>query len=105
MSWFHGKGTSKKTTFGRGSSRLQFKECKLVKQAQGSIVIVNSRFLERPQKRSRRNQLIHRPLIKNKIDRQWLRSRESGRQKSDGYGGWCLELRRGGRYEQDDKSG
>src|SRR6218665_1192706 len=31
-------------------------------------VIVNSRFLERPQKRSRRNQLIRRRLIKTKID-------------------------------------
>ena len=30
------------------------------------IVIVNSRFLERPQKRSRRNQLIHRRLTKAK---------------------------------------
>src|SRR6218665_3018924 len=30
------------------------------------IVIVNSRFLERPQKRSRRNQLIHRRLTKTK---------------------------------------
>ena len=30
------------------------------------IVIVNSRFLERPQKRSRGNQLIHRRLTKTK---------------------------------------
>src|SRR6218665_435061 len=30
------------------------------------IVIVNSRFLQRPQKRSRRNQLIHRRLSKTK---------------------------------------
>src|SRR6218665_2631190 len=30
------------------------------------IVIVNSRFLERPQKRSHRNQLIHRRLTKTK---------------------------------------
>ena|SRR6218665_1082606 len=44
------------------------------------IVIVNSRFLERPHKRSRRNQLIHRRLKQNKIDRQRSRSRESGRQ-------------------------
>ena len=36
-------------------------------------------------------------LVQNKIDRQRVRSRESGRQgrQSDGYGGWCLELRRG----------
>jgi len=30
------------------------------------IVIVNSRFLQRPQKRSRRNQLIYRRLSKTK---------------------------------------
>jgi len=30
------------------------------------IVIVNSWFLERPQKRNRRNQLIHRRLTKTK---------------------------------------
>ena len=30
------------------------------------IVIVNFRFLERPQKRSRRNQLIHKRLTKTK---------------------------------------
>jgi len=30
------------------------------------IIIINSRFLERPQKRSRRNQLIHRRLTKTK---------------------------------------
>src|SRR6218665_868184 len=31
------------------------------------IVIANSRFLERPQKRSRRNQLIHGRLTKTKL--------------------------------------
>jgi len=30
------------------------------------IVIVNSRFLQHPQKRSRRNQLIHRCLTRKK---------------------------------------
>src|SRR6218665_1272421 len=48
--------------------------CKLPK-----IVIVNSRFLQLPQKRSRGNQLIHRRLSK-KTDRQRVRSRESDRQ-------------------------
>src|SRR6218665_122562 len=69
------------------------------------IVIVISRLLERPQKRSRRNQLIHRRLTKTKSigSGQDLES-QAGRQ-SDGYGGWCLELRRGGRYEEDDESG
>ena len=53
-------------------------------------IIVNSRFLGRPQKICRRNQLVSRRLIKTKIDRpiqtvRWL---------------WCLELRRGGRYQE-----
>src|SRR6218665_2293338 len=43
-------------------------------------------------------------LNQNKIDRKRSRSRESGRQ-TDGYGGWCLELRRGGRHGDDDESG
>src|SRR6218665_879224 len=69
------------------------------------IVIVNSRFLERPQKRSRRNQLIHRRLIKTKsIGSGQDPESQAGRQ-SDGYGGWCLEFRRVGRYQEDDKSG
>src|SRR6218665_2039709 len=61
------------------------------------IVIVNSRFLERPQERSRRNQLIHRRLTKTKsIGCGQYPESQVGRQ-SDGYGGWCLEFRRGGR--------
>ena len=69
------------------------------------IVIVNSIFLERPQKRSRRNQLIHRRLIKTEsIGSGQDPESQAGRQ-SDGYGGWCLELRRGGRYGDDDESG
>ena len=44
------------------------------------IVIVNSRFLQRPQKRNRRNQLIYRRLSKTKsLDSGRVRSRESGR--------------------------
>src|SRR6218665_2090628 len=69
------------------------------------IVIVNSWFLERPQKRSRRNQLIHRRLTKTKsIGRGQDPESQAGRQL-DGYGGWCLELRQGGRYGDDDESG
>src|SRR6218665_475096 len=69
------------------------------------IVIVKYRFLERPQKRSRRNQLIHRRLTKtNLIGNGQDPESQAGRQ-SDGYGGWYLELGRGGRYEEDDKSG
>ena len=44
------------------------------------IVIVNSRFLQRPQKRSRGNQLIHRRLIKTESIGRGSKSRESGRQ-------------------------
>src|SRR6218665_2686386 len=62
------------------------------------IVIVNSRFLQRPQKRNCRHHLIHRRLIKTKsIGSGQYPESQAGRQ-SDGYGGWCLELRRGGRY-------
>ena len=69
------------------------------------IVIVNSRFLEHPQKRSRRNQLIHRHLTKTKsIGSSQDPKSQAGRQ-SDGYGGWCLELRRGVRHVDDDESG
>src|SRR6218665_502191 len=71
----------------------------------GSIVIVISRFLERPQKRSRRNQLIHRRLTKTKSIGSGQDPESHAGRQSDGYGGWCLELRRGGRYEEDDKSG
>ena len=59
------------------------------------IVIVNSRFLERPQKQSRRNQLIHKRLTKTKsIGSGQDPESQAGRQ-SDGYGGWSLELKRG----------
>jgi len=44
------------------------------------IVIVNSRFLQRLQKRSRRELAYSQALNQNKIDRQRPRSRESGRQ-------------------------
>src|SRR6218665_1080455 len=39
------------------------------KKASGPSIIVIYRFLERPQNRCRRNQLIRRRLIKTKIDR------------------------------------
>jgi len=49
-------------------------------------------FLEHPQKRSRRNQLIRRRLTKPKsIGSGQDPESQSGRQ-SDGYGRWCLEL-------------
>src|SRR6218665_1588932 len=62
------------------------------------IVIVNSRFLERPQKRSRRNQLIHRRLTKTRSTGSGQDPENQAGRQSDGYGGCCLELRRGGRY-------
>src|SRR6218665_3455536 len=50
-----------------------------------AIVIVIFRFLERPQKRSRRNQLIHRRLTKTKLigsgqDPKNQAGRQAGRQ-------------------------
>src|SRR6218665_524875 len=70
------------------------------------IVIVNSRFLQRPQKRSRGNQLIHRHFSRKKsTDREIKiqRVRQAGRE-SDRYAGWCLELRQGGWYGEEDES-
>jgi len=63
------------------------------------IVIVNSRNLQRPQKRRRGNQLIHRRVTRRKsISRGQDTKSQVGRQ-SAGYGGRRLELRRvyGGR--------
>src|SRR6218665_1388994 len=70
-----------------------------------AIVIVIFRCLERPQKRSRRNQLIHRRLTKTKSISSGQDPKSQAGRHSDGYGGWCLELRRGGRYGEDDESG
>ena len=69
------------------------------------IVIVNSWFLERPQKRSRRNQLIYRRLTKTKSIGSGQDPKSQAGRQSDGYGGWCLELRRGGRHVDEDESG
>src|SRR6218665_942534 len=60
------------------------------------IVIVNSVFLQRPQKRSRGNQLIHRHLSKAKSIGSRSDPESQASRQSDGYGGWCLELRRRG---------
>src|SRR6218665_3671822 len=78
----------------------QFPKLMMHSRNRNRNLIVNSRFLVRPQKRSRRIQLIRK--IKSIGSGQDPES-QAGRQ-SDGYGGWCLELRRGGRYEEDDKS-
>src|SRR6218665_1766320 len=59
-----------------------------------------------PTKAKSREPAYSQALVQNKIDRQWVRSRESGRQasrQSDGYGGWCLKWRWGGRYREKDK--
>jgi len=67
--------------------------------------IVNSIFLQRPKKRSRGNQLIHKRLSKTKsIGSRSDPENQAGRQ-SDGYGGWCLELGLGWREGEEDKSG
>src|SRR6218665_3244089 len=55
-----------------------------------AIVIVNSRFLERPIKRIRGNQLIHRRLtITKSIDSGQNPESRAGRQ-SDGYACWIV---------------
>jgi len=65
------------------------------------IVIVSSRFLQRPKCWNQHSQA----LIQDKIDRQRVRSRESDRQTAMVDDGWLLELRRGGRYGEEDESG
>jgi len=74
------------------------------------IVIINLRFLQHPQKRSRGIQLIHWRLSKTKstgsgsdpgshsiklTTKVRLMKAQAGRQTV--YVGWCLELRWGGR--------
>src|SRR6218665_53011 len=62
------------------------------------IVIVNHKLeiSTAPTKAKSWELAYSQALILNKIDRQRVRCRESDRQ-SGGYGGWCLELRRGRR--------
>src|SRR6218665_3248479 len=67
-------------------------------QMNRKFVIVNSRFLQRPQKRSRGNQFVHRRLSQTKSIGSWSDPESQTGRQSDGYGEWCLELRRGGRY-------
>src|SRR6218665_1696886 len=64
--------------------------------------IVNSRFLERPQKRSGGNQLIHRRLTRTKSIGSGQDSESQAGRLSDGNVGWCLELRRGGKEGEED---
>ena len=62
------------------------------RQNLSNIVIVNSRFLQRPQKRSQGNQVIHRRLSKTKSIGSGSDPQSRAGKQSDGYGGWCLEL-------------
>src|SRR6218665_498895 len=48
--------------------------CDCNEEMKETVVLVNSRFLQRPQKRNHGNQLIHRRFSK-KINRQRVRSR------------------------------
>ena len=80
---------------------LQFDIIDSFQQLEIVIVIVNPIFLQPPRKRSRGNQLILRLVSKTKSigsgsDPESQAGRQAGRQ-SNGYGGWCLELRRWGR--------
>src|SRR5688572_30665250 len=60
--------------------RIHVQACTFAHSSISSIVIVKSIFLERPQKRSRGNQLIHRRLIKTESIGRGSKSRQSGRQ-------------------------
>src|SRR6218665_1821963 len=59
------------------------------------IVIVNSIFLQRPQRRSRWNQLIRTRLSKTNSIGSGLDPESQAGRESDGYGGRCLKLSRG----------
>jgi len=52
------------------------------------IVIVNSRILQRPQKRSRGNQFIRRRLSKTKSIGSGSDPKSQTGTQPDGYGGW-----------------
>jgi len=78
------------------SSRAVKFDCYLINQSHRIyivIVIVNSRFLQRPQKRSRGSQLVHRRLTRTKSICRGFKiqiGRQTIRRNWDGYGGWCL---------------
>ena len=68
-----------------------------------SIFVIRNRklLISRAPTKAKSNQLIHRRLTKSKsIGSGQDPESQAGRQ-SDGYGEWYLELRRGGRYEED----
>src|SRR6218665_1855684 len=56
-----------------------------------------------PTKRSRGNQLILRRLTRTKSIGSGQNPENQAGTQSDGYGGWCLELRWGGRYGEEDE--
>ena len=72
-------------------------------QEETQLIVNRNRKLEistTPTKARSREPAYSPAFIPNRIDRQRVRSRESGMQagrQSDGYGGWCLGLRRGWR--------
>jgi len=57
-----------------------------------------------PKKWGRRNHLIHRCLTKTKSIGSGQDPESHAGRQSDSYGGWCMELRWGGRYGEDDES-
>ena len=66
------------------------------------ILIVNPRFLQHPQKRSRGKQSNHRRFSKTKsIGCSGSDPQSQAGRQSNSYDGWCLELKRGGRYGED----
>ena len=68
------------------------------------IIIVNSRFLERPQAKLREPAYSQGLTRTKSISSGQNPESQAGRQ-SGSYGGWCLELRRGGRYGEEDELG
>ena len=50
-----------------------------------------------------RDQLIHKRLTRTKLIGSSKNPESQAGRQSDGYGGWCLELRWGGRYGEEDE--
>src|SRR6218665_1786061 len=74
--------------------RLSYRQCTRKNR------IVNRKLLisRAPTKARSQEPAYSQALNQNKIDRQRQDKESEAGRPSDGYGGWCLQLRRGGRY-------
>jgi len=68
------------------------------------IVLVNSRFLKRPQKRSRGNQLIHRRITGTKSKGSELDTKSQADRQPAGYGGMGKTMIQDRIYKKADRT-